>query len=859
MSQAPLSLFRHTFFLEVAVGRWMIFRSFINSGVFRFRGRMQDTTTRAHDQVSQKILEILRRSRWIAFAGALACTPIASADTPASTNGTTGNWAGWSGTGSPGYPNPNISGVPLACPSSLVLAVDCNVTCDASLGTCSGSTLKVADFAQDWGKLLSKLLKTSVPSTGLKVCLKGDAFYLKSPIYLQSNVSLVGISGAQDAKPVIAFDSSVDCPEKGKDAACVATGSTPGKWGQFPLISIDPKVIQAAISDNQDWNSGHHLNNVRVSNLSLQAQFAKPRVDVMQDNFSGRNAAIEFLTQYDFVRNQAGDDTPVSTLGSDTTSIDGLTLDHVEVKNHPSMVMKLYGIKNSVVCNNTIVNSSRDGIDIWYDSQNVLVEGNHVEGVGDDAYAFSGENGGKGFAVTNLIVRNNFASQKPHSIFGTGFRASGAKSVLFSGNTVIGTFAAGIFVSGGFASKAVKVQPGEGDGIFVVRQSVKGTIKWTSRKSKKDGFPWMLDICLSRPDQQLYKSQDSRWGAFKLTFQKQTVPPVSVAPISTAPIRANGQIGPIMNLLAGNQGLGLKNHGVSPDVDLKDESSDGSLSHCDTNQYRIGFSDNAITQIKAIFGVDDIGKVLVSLAPEGTWAVEWADHAGVQQRSVFDFAGGTAINSTTRDGPSASCGAGVDNSQMKCQVDWKKTSWAALTPNHPDFTVESASPAKWIVLAGNQIYRAGDAGSANSALGVTTGSESVVLGNGLGNGLEKNSIGCSWATAKAVQMSSDGFYVPSASTASPATAADYMTGVDGMVLTDLAGAINRVSAPFPWHVSDASGNLVAGALSREQHIGLKGDVSPQWDAQLDYLSLPASISAQTSFCPRAPFTEAPKP
>ena len=145
--------------------------------------------------------------------------------------------------------------------------------------------------------------------------------------------------------------------------------------------------------------------------------------------------------------------------GYEENFCENITFRNCSVINSMHAATQFFNIKKLRVQNNKIKDANRDGITVWRNSEDVIINGNYIDGVKDDCIALNSEaeaspieDSAAGYSISNALISGNIVGQDPDSVQGGGIRVSGARWVDVTNNIVTKTFGTGILIEGGDSS-----------------------------------------------------------------------------------------------------------------------------------------------------------------------------------------------------------------------------------------------------------------------------------------------------------------------------------------------------------------------------------------------------------------------
>ena len=138
-------------------------------------------------------------------------------------------------------------------------------------------------------------------------------------------------------------------------------------------------------------------------------------------------------------------------ISSDANRCENVRIENVTVKDTGHAGMYLYNLKNSIVKDNKVYDTMRDGIVVWCNSENVQLTDNSVWDAGDDCIAVNSEvTGHSGTKCVDIVIKGGKLSQRSDSIYGTGVRVAGGERVTVSAVNISDVQGHGILVEGSF-------------------------------------------------------------------------------------------------------------------------------------------------------------------------------------------------------------------------------------------------------------------------------------------------------------------------------------------------------------------------------------------------------------------------
>jgi hypothetical protein len=141
----------------------------------------------------------------------------------------------------------------------------------------------------------------------------------------------------------------------------------------------------------------------------------------------------------------------IRILSADANRCENVTIENVHVTGTGHAGMYLYNLKRSVIKNNKVSDTMRDGIVVWCNSEYVQILNNEVWDVGDDCIAVNSEvTGHQGTRARNIVINGGNLSHRVGSIYGSGVRIEGAEYVTVSNLNINNVQGHGVIVEDSF-------------------------------------------------------------------------------------------------------------------------------------------------------------------------------------------------------------------------------------------------------------------------------------------------------------------------------------------------------------------------------------------------------------------------
>ncbi len=179
------------------------------------------------------------------------------------------------------------------------------------------------------------------------------------------------------------------------------------------------------------------------------------------DNISLQDFTLDVNATARGVRGDATSD-GVRISCADANRCDNILIEGVEVRDTGHVGLFLTNITHAIIQDNLIYDSYRDGINVWFNSSDVVVEGNQVLEAGDDCIAVNSENVGHvGPQAQRIAIVGNVCTHRTSSALGGGIRVLGGIDISIVGNIVRDVFGSGISaimsVQSSFPSKRITI------------------------------------------------------------------------------------------------------------------------------------------------------------------------------------------------------------------------------------------------------------------------------------------------------------------------------------------------------------------------------------------------------------------
>lgn len=132
----------------------------------------------------------------------------------------------------------------------------------------------------------------------------------------------------------------------------------------------------------------------------------------------------------------------------------GVTIDNVDIEYTGHTGLMIFNAQMVQLSKVRILNTRRDGIDVWFNSRYVDITDCIVLEAGDDCISLEGENPGHadGACVRDVTIKGGTYTHRSDTQFGRGILIAGSKNVSVSGGIIHDTWSHGIMVAGGYVT-----------------------------------------------------------------------------------------------------------------------------------------------------------------------------------------------------------------------------------------------------------------------------------------------------------------------------------------------------------------------------------------------------------------------
>lgn len=178
---------------------------------------------------------------------------------------------------------------------------------------------------------------------------------------------------------------------------------------------------------------------------------------VNTDTVNGNNniTLSDFALDCNYTNRPAATNSGIRFLADDSNACDNITIRQLTIRDVPVAAMQVMNTTNFQVVRNRVDDTGRDGITIWFNSTDGVIEGNIVTNTRDDCIALNSEaNPHVMTQIKRVSIVGNTVGQAADSVFGTGINVAGATDVAVQGNTIDYAQGWGIVVQGGLVSGA---------------------------------------------------------------------------------------------------------------------------------------------------------------------------------------------------------------------------------------------------------------------------------------------------------------------------------------------------------------------------------------------------------------------
>jgi putative cofactor-binding repeat protein len=141
----------------------------------------------------------------------------------------------------------------------------------------------------------------------------------------------------------------------------------------------------------------------------------------------------------------------IRIISADAHSCTNIRIQNNRLINPAFAAIQLMNVVGGHVTGNTIDETGRDSITVWFNSSDIQISGNVITNSGDDCIALNSEvTSHSGTQIARVSITGNTCQQDPATLLGSGIRIAGALDVTCTGNTIGYTQGWGILIEGGF-------------------------------------------------------------------------------------------------------------------------------------------------------------------------------------------------------------------------------------------------------------------------------------------------------------------------------------------------------------------------------------------------------------------------